>query len=313
MLNIKYDSNYKNVVNKIIEEINEKLKTYIIFDGDISTALNKSDDTLNIDYFKEIVERENSINYRKSLHLFTYKDMLEIIKTQNKENQPKYEITVNNPESYLYIQLTIEKETMIEYARFNNYENTFAINMFNNNGLYIEKMNDMNKRYLLVGVQMRCIEENIDPEKLNLSKLNIEYKSEYKNIANKIIDNISKKLSKYNIYNKEKLEKNILGNLQIVEDNPFEPDSEKAFDLFTYEHMVERLNYANIDFTVFEDKEKYLYVLLCIQKDIIKSFDNLNELEKQKIKNLLKSRGIYFKEIRADYHVIIGINIDLIE
>ena len=313
MLNIKYDSNYKNVVNKIIEELNEKLKTYLIFDGDITTALNKSDDTLNIDHFKEIVERDNPINYRKPFHLFIYKDMLEIIKTQNKENTPKYEITVNNPESYLYIQLTIEKETMIEYARFNNYENTFSMNMFNNNGLYIEKMNDINNRYLLVGIKRNRLEENVDPEKLNLSKLNIEYKSEYKNIANKIIDNISKKISKYNIYNKVKLEKNILGNLQIVEDNPFESDSEKVFDLFTYEHMVERLNYANTNFTAFEDKERYLYVLLCIKQDIIKDFDNLNELEKQKIKNLLKSRGIYFKEIKKDYHVIIGINIDLID
>lgn len=86
MLNIKYDSNYKNVVNKIIKELNEKLKTYLIFDGDITTALNKNDDTLNIDYFKEIVERDNPINYKKPFHLFTYKDMLEIIKPQNKEN-----------------------------------------------------------------------------------------------------------------------------------------------------------------------------------------------------------------------------------
>lgn len=314
MLNIKYDSNYKNVVNKIIEEINEKLNEYIIFEGDI---LNDNGN-LNFDYPQNIIERDNPARYKKPFHILNYDDMITLINEGNK-NSPHKELLLNEDSNdYFYIQLVLEQSYMKDYESFNQYEKYYAFKMLKDIGLYIQKMNRGHNLYYFVGIKKEMIKSKGDTKMLN-----IRYQSEYKEIANEIIDEINSKLDTYIIYCDKLTESNdILDRPETVKQEIQEglktPQndyaSSKPYHILDYDNMKIRLKIIKAEARFkSETPEEYMYAILLIDQEIIKRSNRLNKIEKKLLQNYLNENGIYFEYIERNMSTLIGINKEKIE
>ena len=315
MLNIKYDSNYKNIVNKIIEEINEKLNTYIIFDGNLQLAL--KDRSLNIDYPEKIIKRDNPKNYIKPFHILNYDDILILIEESNKNSNHKEILLNENSDNYFYIELVLDQSYMKDYESFNQYEKNLAFQIFKDIGLYIQKMNRGNDLYYFVGIKKEMIQS-----KGVTKMLNIKYQSEYKQIANEIIDEINSKLDTYLIYDDKLTEsKDVLDRPEIIKQEVAEHDRQhneyaysKPYHIFDYDNMKIRLKIIKGDANFeIENPEEYMYALLLIDQEIIKKYNRLNKIEKKLLKKYLDENGIYFEYIERIMYTLIGINKKKIE
>jgi len=149
MLKIQYDSKYKEICQKIVEEINTKLDTYKIYLGELK---NKKE----FDVIEEVTEgfkqQDRSIP-SKPYHLLSYENMLHRL---DQIKSLKFKISTYNPDNYYYALLCFSSSLMNDYKTLNDVEKALATNLLGKNGVFFDIINDT--AFTMVGIKKDFIE-----------------------------------------------------------------------------------------------------------------------------------------------------------
>lgn len=297
MLSIEQVSKYKDISNEIIEQINIKLNQYVIYDRELDTF-----DDINGDYPEEAGCNKDII---KPFHLLKYEDMLQLLETNHKSLNFKFEN--NSPENYVYIMLCIKTETTHQYLSLADNEKKIVFNHLYENGINIKKINS--GHYTMIGIEKSRINQT------NNLALEIKYDSKYKDISNEIIKAINSKIDKYLIFNDKLDTTSIIQQYNI--DSVLDDKNIKPFHIFKYQDMQEFLTAKKSSFIIKDNNvnnyEDYYYTLLCIN-DVMKNYEKLNKIEIEFAKKYFDKRGLFVCRIENEgNYTIIGIKKEKID
>lgn len=143
MLTIKYDSNYKEVFDEIIDCINKKLNKYTIYNGKINEnegVLNISEDTPS--------PKTNKNPYT----LLSYTNMTNRLKLMNNENPL---INNKNSDDYYYVLLHCPNSLDDKFKNLNQIEKGLILKSLDDEGLYLNFLND--KAIFIIGLHKNII------------------------------------------------------------------------------------------------------------------------------------------------------------